>query len=391
MDEATARQVLPDRLRGVALLGIVVVNAPPLGISVDGFTASSLAGPANTAAAFAVITLAQGKFYLLFSFLFGYSATFILRDGSAPNRRRFGRRLAALAVIGFLHAVFFYIGDILMTYAALGIGLLLVSRSPDAALRRGALVALAIGIILPFVMLGPLAELDPNALTAPTDPTLAALDAALADGSFLDAALARLRALPLALAALLVQQGALAFAAFCLGLLAARHRLLAEPRRQQDRWRRLAIAGCAIGLPLQILGAVMALSAPTEPTSPSPVAALGTIIVFSTAPVLAVGYLGLLGWAVAVRPATMSFFSVPGRASLSVYLGESVLLSLLFCGYGLGYFGAWGAALVVLSGVASWLVLALLAKVWLGWFRQGPLESVLARWTGKPQATTGPA
>ena len=129
MATATARQVLPDRLRGIALLGIVIVNAPPLGISVDGFTAASLDGAANEAAAFTVIALAQGKFYLLFSFLFGYSAAFILRDGSDPNRRRFRRRLVALAAIGFVHAVFFYIGDILLTYAVLGFGLLVLSAA----------------------------------------------------------------------------------------------------------------------------------------------------------------------------------------------------------------------------------------------------------------------
>lgn len=39
------RQVFPDRLRGVALLGIIAVNAPPLGISVDGFTTASLRSP----------------------------------------------------------------------------------------------------------------------------------------------------------------------------------------------------------------------------------------------------------------------------------------------------------------------------------------------------------
>ncbi|MDQ1307031.1 MAG: uncharacterized protein QG671_2863, partial [Actinomycetota bacterium] len=183
MATTTGRQVFPDRLRGVALLGIVVVNGPPLGISVDGFTAASLTGIADQASAFLVIALAQGKFYLLFSFLFGYSAAFILRDGSAGNRQRFARRLVGLGVIGLIHAVFFYIGDILITYAVLGVGLLALSRRSDRVLRHWAALALAIGVALPFIMLGPMAELDPNALTAPTDPTLGALDTALSSGS----------------------------------------------------------------------------------------------------------------------------------------------------------------------------------------------------------------
>ena len=383
MATTAGRQVFPDRLRGIALLGIVVVNAPPLGISVDGFTSDSLTSVWDAGAAFVVIALAQGKFYLLFSFLFGYSASFILRDSSAPDRRRYARRLVGLAFIGLMHAVFFYIGDILLTYAVLGIGLLALSRRSDHALRLAAGIALAVGVVLPFVMLGPMAALDPNALTAPTDPTLGALDTALASGSFLDAGLARLQALPISLAALLVQQGAMAFGAFCLGLLSARHRLLADARQRQTLWRRLALLGLAIGLPVQIAAGVMAMSGLGDVTSPSTVAVLGTVLVFATAPILAAGYLGLLGWGLAARPGLLSFAAVPGRASLTVYIGESVLLSLLFCGYGLGFFGEWGAFFVVVSGIAAWALLAVLAHLWLSRFEQGPMESLLTRWTGK--------
>lgn len=315
--------------RGLALLGIVVVNAPPLGISVDGFTSSSLDSGLNQAAAFGVIALAQGKFYLLFSFLFGYSAAFILRDGSAGNRRRYARRLVGLAAIGLIHAVFFYIGDILMTYAVLGFGLLALSGRSDRALRRWAGVALAVGVLLPFILLGPFAELDPNALAAPTDPTLGALDSALAGGSFLDAAAARLHALPIALAALFVQQGAMAFSAFCVGLLAARRRLLADPQQRSAQWRRMAVIGLVVGLPVQVAAGLMAMSTLGDASAPTTVAALGTVLVFATAPILAAGYLGLLGWGLARTPGLLTFAATPGRASLSVYIGESVLLSLL--------------------------------------------------------------
>ena len=59
MDQIS-RQVLPDRLRGLALLGIVIVNAPFLGISIEGFTRQSISGPVDLATMFAVITLAEG-------------------------------------------------------------------------------------------------------------------------------------------------------------------------------------------------------------------------------------------------------------------------------------------------------------------------------------------
>lgn len=386
MSISGSRQVFPDRLRGIALLGIVVVNVPLLGLSIDGFTEASVVGVANSATAFLVIALAQGKFYLLFSFLFGYSAAFILRDGSTRHRRRFVRRLIGLALIGLVHAVFFYIGDILISYAVVGFGLLAVSRVSDRALRRWALAGLAAGVILPFLFLGPLTAIDPNSLTGANDPTLAALDDAMANGTFLEAALARLQALPVVLASLFVLQDAMAFGAFCLGLLLARSRALADPAARLQTWRRMALLGVGVGLPIQLVAAWLALLPLHDASAPDRVAALGTALGFATAPILAVGYLGLLGWGLAARPGLAAFAAVPGRMSLSVYIGESVLLSLLFCGYGLGFFGQWGAFAVILAGIASWILLALLAHSWLSRRAQGPLEWLLARWTGSRPA-----
>ncbi|MCF8530480.1 MAG: hypothetical protein K9G69_04210, partial [Candidatus Nanopelagicales bacterium] len=146
--EPNSRESLPDRLRGIALLGIVVVNAAFLGISTTGYTQSSVDGAANLVTAFLVVALAEGKFYLLFSFLFGYSASFILRDNSAPNRRRYLRRLFALFIFGLAHAIFFFIGDILITYSILGVLLFAVSRTSDRVLRRWTIGAIALSVIL---------------------------------------------------------------------------------------------------------------------------------------------------------------------------------------------------------------------------------------------------
>ena len=66
MAAVPTRQAFPDRLRGLALLGIIVVNAPFLAISSSGFTTASVSAWWDLVAAFLVITLAQGKFYLLF-------------------------------------------------------------------------------------------------------------------------------------------------------------------------------------------------------------------------------------------------------------------------------------------------------------------------------------
>ncbi|HEV8024379.1 MAG TPA: hypothetical protein VGP37_05805, partial [Candidatus Nanopelagicales bacterium] len=152
MAQLNVREALPDRLRGIALLGIVVVNAAFLGISADGFTQDSVDGFANRLTALLVVTFAQGKFYLLFSFLFGYSASFILRENSKPDRRRYLRRMLALFLFGLAHAVFFFIGDILITYSILGLLLFAVSRSSDRALKRWTIAAIAVAVFFILVI-----------------------------------------------------------------------------------------------------------------------------------------------------------------------------------------------------------------------------------------------
>lgn len=72
-----------------------------------------------------------------------------------------------------------------------------------------------------------------------------------------------------------------------------------------------------------------------------------------------------------------------GQMSLTVYIGESALMSFVFSAYGLGYFGQWGAFPVVLAGIACWAVLTAFAWLWMRSFKQGPLEFVMAAMTGK--------
>jgi uncharacterized protein len=380
MAVAITREALPDRLRGIALLGIVVVNASYLAISADGFTQASVDGVANRLTALLVNTFAQGKFYLLFSFLFGYSASFILRDNSKPNRRRYLRRLFALFLFGLAHAVFFFIGDILITYAILGLLLLAVSRSSDRTLKRWTIAAVAVAVFFILVVVS-LAAAFPDEGSGLGD-----LEWALATGSFADAALARLEALPTVLFSVFFLQGPMAFAAFVVGLRASRVRLLADPGANLDLWRKLARLGWGIGLPLQAVAAGLQIGAIAAGTPYSTAGAAGLALGFTTAPILAAGYIGSIALLIHRRPRFLSIMAPAGRMSLTVYIGESALMSLVFTAYGLDYFARWGAFAVVLTGIASWALLSMFAWLWMKRFSQGPLESLMSIITGKRSA-----
>ena len=279
MTAPVTREALPDRLRGIALLGIVVVNAAFLGISADGFTQDSVDGIANRLTALLVATFAQGKFYLLFSFLFGYSASFILRDHTPANRRRYLRRMLALFLFGLAHAVFFFIGDILITYSILGLLLFAISRSSDRALKRWVIASVALSVFLILVITS-------LAAAFPDDGSmgLGDLEFALASGSFAEASLARLEALPTVLFSVFFLQGPMAFAAFVVGLMASRRRLLADPAQNLDLWRKMSRWGWGIGLPLQAIAAGMQIGAIAAGNAFSPAGAAGLAIGFATAP-----------------------------------------------------------------------------------------------------------
>ena len=366
------RQVLPDRLRGLALLGIVIVNVPFLGISVDGFTQQSISGPLDLATMFAVISLAEGKFYLLFSFLFGYSASFILKDQSPPNRKRYLRRLIGLFLFGLIHAVFFFSGDILITYSLLGLFLFFISRYSDRAVKKWAITAVAISVLITSSISAV------GVVTAEEETGLEFLQQALTSGTFVDAAAARFETLPLFFILLLLLQGPMAFFAFLLGLLAFRNNLLASPEKYSLLWRKLTIWGWSVGLPLQVVAAALQVTALADGVPSSPMAMFGLGLGLISAPLLTAGYISTVVLLVQRKPTFLSLMAPAGQMSLTVYLSESIVLSFVFAAYGLGYFGQWGAFPVVVAGVVTWAILTIASNYWLKKFSQGPFEKVLA-------------
>jgi len=77
-------------------------------------------------------------------------------------------------------------------------------------------------------------------------------------------------------------------------------------------------------------------------------------------------------------------FEAPGRTSLTIYLGESVLLTTIFAGWGIGLFGQFGAAAVTATAIGVWLALAVAMTLWQRRFAQGPLEALTGSWTKRP-------
>ena len=379
---SSQRQTFADELRGFALLGIVLVNAPFLGISSQGFTEASVAAWYDRLAAMGVIAFAQAKFYVLFSFLFGYSLHFIVKSDAPDASRRFKRRLLGLGLLGALHAAFFFVFDILLLYAVLGFALLWLRLKSDRAVLQISATAAALWIAL----LGTAALLTWLAPAAPgEDPALAltrALDSSLANGSFWQAAVARLEFWPLAFTMIGYLNGLGVLAMFGLGLVAGRQNLLADPQVHTKLWRAGLFWGWGLGLPMGVASAWLLVGPGASVASFGLRQTLGVIIGFAGAPLLTWGYVSVLAQLHIRSSRCMPFFRPAGRMSLTGYIGESVLLSSIFCGYGFGWLGQLGAAAITTCALGVWLALDVFAHWVQKRWKSGPLESVLRRFSG---------
>ena len=152
-----------DAVRGIALLGILVVNLPALTLPL---AASGLPDPTDAwdiAAWVPVKLLFETKFLVLFSLLFGMGAA--LQQGSAEARgQAFGpawrKRMGVLAIIGLLHAWLVWSGDILLHYALVGLFLPPLLRLSDRVLVPLVAALLAVPWLVGVVGHAVLAGLD---------------------------------------------------------------------------------------------------------------------------------------------------------------------------------------------------------------------------------------
>jgi len=102
---------------------------------------------------------------------------------------------------------------------------------------------------------------------------------------------------------------------------------------------------------------------------------------FVSAPLLSMLYVGLVRKLVEERAHLVLWMKPAGKMSLTIYISQSVITSLIFGPWGLGLFQDLQTWQVFLLAFAIWLLLAYLAAHWLKKFNQGPLEKLVSSLT----------
>ncbi len=401
---ANERVAALDVLRGVALLGIFIMNMP-------GFSHSLFAAPSPDPGIGAALVaglrdlLFAGKFNLLFGLLFGIGFALQMArldraaargdaTGAASAAAVYARRLVFLLGIGIVHAMLLWPGDVLLVYAVLGFMLLALRRIGDRAL----LVLIAACLLFPAF-----AELARVAFFSIATDTVAAFqyqqleasnDLAFGQGSFGDAVVETARVFfwsytsPLGLFAYLSYYVQMATGILA-GFAVARrgwHDDLAQSAATPARWQRVALAIFVGGSAVGIIATVVLANAPEPGTTVATfVATLARTIeraalaAFYALTVLRLVQGGVPGW---LRP-----FESAGRMPLSNYLLQTALASAVFYGWGLGFWGRAGPASETLLAIGLFVLAQLpLSRWWLGRYRYGPMEYLWRRFTYGPAA-----
>ncbi|MDI1297026.1 MAG: DUF418 domain-containing protein [bacterium] len=407
MNAAAPRIPAMDVLRGCAVMGIVWMNITGFALPQSAYFDPVAAGPLSAGdIAFWLFGLLviDGKMRGLFSLLFGASMLlFIDREEMAgrDGRRSHVVRSAWLFLFGLAHYLLLWWGDILMTYAVVGLAALLFVRLEPMALVKWAFGAFLVHFLIctgfvaslyawAHVAAAPGASIEvthgfADFIRSLSDPASAAIQAELTTyrGSF-DTILAHhLAGYPGQWLWSLMFTGLDTLGFMLLGMAMLKGGFLTG-RWQADQYWRTARHCFLIGLPPMIALGLWIIA-----SGFAPLPAYGTALAWSfpcRIP-LTVGWASLILWVWArhrQHPLTLRI-AATGRMALSNYLGTSLVMTAIFYGWGLGLFGHVQPALFPLFILPAWAVMLIWSPLWQKRFAVGPVEWL---WRRLAQLTT---
>nr|WP_093006029.1 DUF418 domain-containing protein [Sphingomonas palmae] len=386
--EVRARFESLDVIRGVAVMGILLANIVAFGLPEAAYFSPLAWGGSDAAektAWFLNFIFVEGRFRGLFSFLFGASMLLVIERADAGGGNGAAlhlRRMFWLFVFGCLHLYLLWWGDILAHYALVGVIALFFCRQSARALALLSLALLLASILLnaatATALFAAAARATPadvalwngfaSAFGVPPRAELLEQIAAMR-GSFGAAAAWRwqhaldpLTFLPIG--------GAETLSAMLLGMAGLRSGFV------RGEWSRAAYIRVAwVCVPVSLLG-YAAIGWHTMATGFDQRWVYTGALVLSE-PFRTIGYVGYAALVmVLLRPGgrLTTRVAATGRMAFSNYLGTTVLMDLIFTGWGLGLFATIGRAWLYAIVPAVWALMLLWSPAWLARYSYGPLE-----------------
>ncbi len=378
-----------DILRGLALFGILAANIRGFAGPAITYFMPALFWPAlhdRIAQAF-IDTFVQGKFINIFAFLFGVGFA-VQFDRAAARSGKFGRtyarRLAVLLLIGLIHGLLIWWGDILLAYAVLGFLLLLFRKRQNKTILIWAIVFM---LLMPLMMTAMfIASQFGGKMPDMPKPDLAAIakiDETFSNGAWIDIEKQRANDAFHRNWKFLPAYGWGIASLFLLGMLAWRKGFFSPAPESLPRYRKVMWWSLLIGVTGNVTVTVIrwVSDGPMMPTTVP--AFLSALIPVIAGPALSLGYVCvviLIMQSEAWR-ARLARFTAIGRTALTNYLLQSIVGTLIFYSYGLGFFGDVGPAVLLPLTFVLFALQAIMSPWWVARYRFGPVEWLWRRMT----------
>ncbi|WP_339709447.1 DUF418 domain-containing protein [uncultured Kriegella sp.] len=333
-------------------------------------------------------TLVDGKFYSIFSLLFGIGCVIQyknLKKHNKPFAQFFRRRMLWLLMIGLIHLIFLWMGDILTLYAILGLTLIWFVNLSNSQLLKYAVILILLPIVNWLIInaIGwnyPLYFYDLNlqynqSLGLPISEWQGVLMtdfiAYLESNSLLDFFKVNIGNAIIRLADILNEGRAFkVLGIFLIGLWAGRKILDENILDNTSFLKKVAIWGICIGLPISIIRTGITYFS-NHDIFWSLMKTLS--YAFGTVP-LAIGYVALLALLYKKRNTFLKWFAPVGKMALTNYLLQTLLATTLFYGIGFGFVGKFGYTLNIGIAVIIFSLQVVCSKWWLKTHQFGPME-----------------
>lgn len=363
---ASARIDVLDMVRGLAILGIFILN-------ISGFALPSAAylNPLYTPAAsatdiatWAVLSvLVQGKFLGMFALLFGATLMMLSRYSQPWNMAR----LLVLGVIGLLHTALLWSGDILLMYSLTGVAACWIIHNVSSRWWLKLVPVLILtGLFLLFFLLSEDGEL--KLLYWQPSQEMLDYEVLIANTGGIAGMLDRISTISGMLMMMVVQYGWQLLAMMLLGATLMKNGWL-KGAFPLSHYRRLA---AWLLLPSLLLQAVVMWLEYLNGWSIFWMGTIGYPLADLLQPVQTTGLIALFyGLRPQLKPVAACLQRV-GRTALSSYLLQSVCGVILF--EYLGYFNRFDRLTLLAFVPLMWLINILFSTLWLRYFSQGPVE-----------------
>ena len=379
-----------DIIRGVALLGVLIANMLAFKAPMFNYTPplSSIVATTDSLAAWFIKLFVEGKFYTIFSFLFGLGF-YIFMERAAEKTEDitflFRRRLLILLCIGLVHLVLLWTGDVLLTYALAGFILVKKWKMELPKLKKSIIAYLILatfilGII--YLLNGLfLKGVDYNYYIQDKLYQREMIISFFQKASFFE--LLKYRLSREVISALINNLFVIpnVMALFLMGLYVGKSQIHKNLYQHiliiKKVWRLTLLFGSCLTV---ILFLLMKLE---ETSNLIAILALKEIIKYYAGIIVCFFYITsmiLIGGnqrgLKLIKP-----FAYVGRMALTNYLLQTITCVILFYGYGFGYFGSVGYGKGFIISIAIFIMQIIFSRMWLSNYTYGPMEWLWRRLT----------